>query len=101
MSAVGLAACGIIAPIIYIITVLIGGQARADYSHRARAIAELTERDAPNKKWLDGAFFLYHLFQILGAAGILVAVKDFGGYWYSGSALLVSQAVIAVVLLCF
>lgn len=101
MSAVGLAACGIIAPIIYVGTVALGGFWRPDYSHRSRAISELTEREAPNKRTLDGLFLIYNLFALLGAIGIYLATYYMGGNFHSGAALLVTEVVLSFFMTVF
>lgn len=101
MTAVGLAACGLIAPILFTGIVLIGAQMRPDYSHKSRAISELVERDAPNKRLLDGAFAIYHILHILGAIGIYLSTQYMKGHWYDAAAMLVTTAVISVVLAIF
>jgi hypothetical protein len=101
MAAIGLAACGLMAPIIYCGTVLIGGQMRVDYSHKSRAISELVERDAPNKKLLDGMFAFYHIFHILGCSGIYLATNYMRGNWYSAAAMLVTSSVLGILMAIF
>lgn len=101
MSAVGLAACGIIAPIVYVSTVFLGGFWRPDYSHRSRAISELTERDAPNKGILDTLFVIYNILMILGASGIYQATNYMGGNFYSGAALLLTATCFSILMTIF
>ncbi len=41
--------CGLVAPILYVITAIVGATLRNDYSHIANAISELISNGAPNK----------------------------------------------------
>ena len=44
---------GIVAPVLYVVTIIVGGLIRPGYSHIANAISELTAAGAPNKALLD------------------------------------------------
>ncbi len=85
---------GIIAPLVYIGTVIIGTWLRPDYSHATHAISELTVPGAPNKLLLDSLFSIYNLLLIGYAAGVLSFVnhqksKHWTGKWGSYLVLLV------------
>ncbi len=47
-----LAVCGILAPLLYTFTVILGGVITPNYSHVANAISELIESGAPYKTLL-------------------------------------------------
>lgn len=63
--------CGVAAPIIYVVTVLLGGLITPDYSHVSQAISELTATGAPHKLLLDIGFFSYNVAALLFAVGLL------------------------------
>jgi len=56
-----LSICGALAPILYVMTVALGGAIRPGYSHIAQAVSELIETGAPNKALLDALFIIYNL----------------------------------------
>lgn len=101
MASIGLSVCGILAPIVYVATVCVGGRMRKDYSHQSRAISELTERDAPNKGGLDAGFIIYNILSILGASGIYMGLSWMGGNWHAGSALLVTATCVSILMSIF
>ena len=63
--------CGIAAPIVYEITVIVAAAVRRDYSHIANAISQLISTGAPNKAILDVIFNIY---------GALLLAFTLGGY---------------------
>lgn len=67
--------CGILAPILYLITVIIGGLLRPGYSHTSQAISELVEFQAPNKAFLDSLFLVYNIFMVIFGYGMFKNVK--------------------------
>ncbi|MCE1252305.1 MAG: DUF998 domain-containing protein [Anaerolineae bacterium] len=71
-----LLACGIFAPILYVLTVLIGAALRPDYSHIVNAISELLSNGAPNKAVLDVVFNIYNTLLLLFAIGAYLALKN-------------------------
>jgi len=66
-----LISCGIVAPILYVITVIVGAALRPDYSHIVNAVSELLSNGAPNKAILDVIFNVY---------GALLLAFAIGGY---------------------
>jgi hypothetical protein len=56
--------CGILAPIVYAVAVVLGGIVRPGYSHISQFISELIAAGAPNKSLLDPPFALYNLLTI-------------------------------------
>ena len=68
--------CGILAPVLYIITAIVGAALRSDYSHIVNAISELISNDAPNKAILDVVFNIYNALLLAFAIGGYVALKN-------------------------
>src|SRR5215204_3886015 len=66
--------CGMLAPVVYVFAVVIGGLLSPDYSHKSQAISELIEAGAPNKWLLDPLFALYNLLTGAFAVGLLGSV---------------------------
>jgi hypothetical membrane protein len=68
--------CGILAPVIYIFTVVLGGAIRPGYSHVAQAVSDLIATEAPNKALLDSLFALYNLLTIAFGVGLFLYVRS-------------------------
>ena len=68
--------CGIAAPILYGITVIVGAAVRRDYSHIANAISELISSGAPNKANLDVIFNVYGALLLAFALGGYIVLKN-------------------------
>lgn len=60
---------GILGPLVYVFTVILGAGLRSDYSHAANAISELTLSDSPNRALLCLLFSFYNICLILFGAG--------------------------------
>lgn len=69
---------GVAAPVVYVATVVLGGQLRLGYSHLFHAISELTEAGAPNKALLDVLFGAYGLLSAVAGLGLFFVVKPTG-----------------------
>jgi peptidoglycan biosynthesis protein MviN/MurJ (putative lipid II flippase) len=65
-----LAVCGLLAPLLYVFTVVLGGIVTPNYSHASSAISELIETGASYKTLLDPLFDLYNILIILFAVGV-------------------------------
>ena len=73
-----LLSCGIAAPILYIVTAIVGAALRPnDYSHIVNAISELLSNGAPNKAVLDVVFNIYNALLLMFAIGAYSAMKNF------------------------
>ena len=70
-----LALCGILSPIIYVITVAIGGFLDPSYSHVGKTVSELVERGAPNRDSLNIMLVVYNLLIIPFAVGLYFNLK--------------------------
>lgn len=68
--------CGVVAPILYVITAIVGAALRNDYSHIVNAISELISNGAPNKAVLDVVFNVYNALLLAFAIGGYAALKD-------------------------
>jgi len=66
---------GILAPIVYVLTVILGGVIRPGYSHISQAVSDLIATEAPNKSLLDPLFALYNLLVIAFALGLFQKVR--------------------------
>jgi hypothetical membrane protein len=75
---------GIVAPLVYIITVIIGALMRPDYSHLTHAISELTAFGAPNKFLLDSLFSVYNFLLLGFGLGLLIFVRHHANQFWSG-----------------
>ena len=52
---------GLLAPVVYAATVILGGSLRPDYSHMAQPVSDLIASGTPNKALLDALFGIYNL----------------------------------------
>jgi len=68
--------CGIAAPVLYVITAIVGAAVRNDYSHIVNAISELISNGAPNKAILDIVFNIYNALLLAFAIGAFYALKN-------------------------
>jgi hypothetical membrane protein len=71
-----LALCGILAPVLYVFTVILGGAISPEYSHVSQAVSDLIATDAPNKPLLDALFAIYNLLAIAFAFSLLQYVRS-------------------------
>jgi hypothetical protein len=65
----------LLAPVVYVFVVVLGGLLSPDYSHASRAISELIEVGAPNKWLLNPLFALYNLLTGTFAVGLFLVVR--------------------------
>jgi hypothetical membrane protein len=97
---------GILAPIVYVLTVILGGAIRPGYSHVSQAVSDLIATEAPNKSLLDPLFALYNLLAIAFALGLFQKVRSddqnrgkvVGTF---GALVLVSQGIFGLITLFF
>ncbi|HYF79703.1 MAG TPA: DUF998 domain-containing protein [Symbiobacteriaceae bacterium] len=64
-------ACGILAPLVYVTTVIYGGAITPGYSHIAHAISSLVEAGAPLRWKIDPGFIVYNVLLLAFALGLL------------------------------
>jgi hypothetical protein len=65
-----LALCGILSPIIYVITVAVGGFLDPSYSQIGKTVSELVQAGAPNRDLLNIMLVSYNLLIIPSAVGL-------------------------------
>jgi hypothetical membrane protein len=75
MSRKYLLVCGVLAPLVYVGAVILGGLLRPGYRHVAHAVSELIAAGAPNRLLLNPLFTLYDLLLAAFGAGLVLAVK--------------------------
>lgn len=68
--------CGILAPIVYVVTVLLGGILSPGYNHIAQPVSDLIAAGSPNKSILDLLFALYNLLVIAFSIGLVQYVRS-------------------------
>ena len=66
---------GALAPVIYIIAVLVGGFLWQDYSHIRDTVSTLTSAGAPNQEVMVPLFAIYNIFVIGLAAALYLGVE--------------------------
>ena len=54
-----LALCGILAPIVYVVALVVGNILDPSYSQVGKTVSELIERGAPNRDLLNAIFIIY------------------------------------------
>lgn len=67
---------GIIAPIIFVITIVVGGLMAPGYSHLSQSISELVMSGAPNKLYLDISFSINYVFSCIFGFGLFVIFRS-------------------------
>jgi hypothetical membrane protein len=88
--------CGIAAPILYGLTVIVGAALRNDYSHMVNAISELLSTGAPNKAVLDVIFNIYNVLLLAFAIGGYMALKSAPRLCRAAMAILIATQVISL-----
>jgi hypothetical protein len=67
--------CGMLAVILYVGTVILGGLLRPSYSHLSQAVSDLIATGVPNKSLLDPLFIFYNLLTLAFGIGLLQRVR--------------------------
>jgi len=88
---------GILAPMIYVGTVLLGGILRPGYSHVAEAISELVAAGAPNKALLSSLFIVYNVLCSAFGIGLLQQTINTSGRKTSGKFGAISLILIGII----
>jgi sulfite exporter TauE/SafE len=71
-----LAICGILSPIVYVVTVALGGFLDPSYSHIGKTVSELVESGAPNRDLLNILLVVYNVLIIPFAIGLYFGLKN-------------------------
>jgi hypothetical protein len=90
---------GALAPVVYLIAVLVGGFLWQDYSHVHDTVSTLTSASAPNQEVMVPLFALYNIFVIALAPGLYLGVE--GKKPRLTSALIAAAGVDGLVLFAF
>ena len=67
--------CGVLAPIVYVAIVIVGGLLRPGYDHIANFISDLIGTGAPNRWLLDPVFGVYNAFCMAFGLGVFWRVR--------------------------
>ena len=86
---------GVAGPIVYVLTVVVGGSITPGYSHMADAISELVQTGAANRTTLNLAFAVFNGLILLFAVGLLRRSRSLPGAGVAAGAGLMIAAVIA------
>jgi hypothetical membrane protein len=71
----GLVFCGMMAPLVYIAAVMLGGLLRPDYSHMSNFVSDLVASGAPHKDLLELLFGLYNILCGLFGFGVFMLAR--------------------------
>lgn len=61
---------GVLAPVVYVFTVVLGGALQPGYSHLAQAVSDLIAAGAPHKALLDPLLGLYNVLTLIAGWGV-------------------------------
>ena len=68
--------CGVIAPLLFVFTAILGGAIRPGYSHLSDTVSELFSPGSPNKPLLDALHTVFALLLVLFGIGVLKFVQQ-------------------------
>jgi hypothetical protein len=71
-----LSMCGMMAPLLFAFTAILGGAIRPGYSHLSDTVSELFSPGSPNKPLLDALYTMYALLLALFGIGVLRFVQS-------------------------
>jgi hypothetical membrane protein len=71
-----LSMCGMLAPVLFVFTTILGGAIRPGYSHLSDTVSELFSPGSPNKLLLDTLHTTYALLLVLFGIGVLQLVRS-------------------------
>jgi hypothetical membrane protein len=71
-----LSLCGMIAPVVFLFTAILGGAMRPGYSHMSDTVSELFSPGSPNKPLLDTLHTTFALLMMLFGIGVLLFVLE-------------------------
>lgn len=94
----GLGLAGVLAPLVYGGTVILGGGLTAGYSHVGNAISELIQAGAPHRETLERLFLIYNLLALLFASGLFRLFARETPILAIGSILLAVTAILGLVM---
>jgi Protein of unknown function (DUF998) len=68
--------CGMLAPVIYVAAVIMGGILRPGYSHASQFVSELIATGAPNTFLLNPLFAIYNFLTMVFGLGLVIVVRS-------------------------
>jgi hypothetical membrane protein len=92
---------GIITPLLYIFSVILGGALWPGYSHVTQAISELTMASAPNLGLMDSLFTAYGLLLLVFSAGFAFIWRKSGNKGLAASGIVLVCCALAGLLMKF
>lgn len=63
--------CGVVAPVLFVFTAILGGALRPGYSHFSDTVSELFSPGSPNKLLLDILYTIYALLLVFFGVGVM------------------------------
>lgn len=78
--------CGLIAPVLFVFTAILGAAIRPDYSHRFNTVSELFSPGSPNKPLLDSLHLTFAVLLTLFGIGMLQLARRQAGLARGGVA---------------
>ncbi len=78
------ALCGLVAPILFVFTAVLGGALRPGYSHISDTVSELFSPGAPNRLLLSALYALFAVLLVLFGIGVLKFVRGSGASTRTG-----------------
>ena len=70
-----LSLCGIVAPVVYIVALVVGNVLDPSYSQMGKTVSELIQRGAPNRDLLNAIFVIYNILLIPFGIGLYLGLK--------------------------
>jgi hypothetical membrane protein len=70
-----LALCGILAPIVYVVALVVGNVLDPSYSQIGKTVSELIQRSAPNRDLLNAIFVVYNILLIPFAVALYMGLS--------------------------
>lgn len=90
--------CGIVAPIVYLTTVVAGGASVPQYSHIAMAVSQIAQRGAPHPVAVEIGFSLSAVLSAAFGFGIWKTAADRDGALHLSGALLIAYGILALMI---
>lgn len=90
--------CGIVAPLVYLATVIAGAAAVPQYSHIAMAVSALAQRGTPHPMVIEIGFSLSAVLSAAFGFGIWKTAGDRDGALHLSGALLIAYGIVALMI---
>ncbi|MCW4029001.1 MAG: DUF998 domain-containing protein [Candidatus Bathyarchaeota archaeon] len=90
---------GALAPLFYLVAVIVGGYLWSGYSHYSETVSTLTSAGAPNQNIMVPLFAIYNVFVLLLSVGLFFGIRRGKAVW--GAVFLAIAAIAGLVLFWF